>query len=346
MKRRKTRKSARSLLPRGKKERRRLELLGGSAFAVIVGVIVIVFFAASAQRFLIGLPQTAAVITSILVELANGDRAGRALSQLRVNPILVAAAQAKANDMAAKGYFAHVSPDGKDPWYWFKEAGYSFVHAGENLAVDFSDSADVERAWMNSPAHRDNILDPRFTEIGIATAVGTYQGRETVFVVQEFGTPAPSAPVSQQLVVEHVPETPTELATAVVPELPPEPVPEGVGEASVPEPEQVLGSAKVAPEAVALPQESATEVSSLPAPINYAIASPRTSLRYTYIAIGVLLLAALAYTTRFEMKKHHLRHVKAVTLLIVFMGALLLAGNYFIFTEPVIASTGPPTTQN
>ena len=57
------------------------------------------------------------------------------------------------------------------------------------MAVDFSDSADVERAWMNSATHRENLLDPHFTEIGIALAQGTYQGRATTFVVQMFGAP-------------------------------------------------------------------------------------------------------------------------------------------------------------
>lgn len=330
-----------SLLPKGKKELRRVELLGGTAFGVAVCLIVVVFFAANAQRFFLGLPQTAAVITAILVDLANGDRAANSLGRLAVNPKLVAAAQAKANDMARGGYFAHVSPEGKDPWYWFKEAGYSFTHAGENLAVDFSDSVDVEKAWMNSPAHRENILDARYTQIGIATAVGTYQGHETIFVVQEFGTPAAvqvavptqaAEPLEQEIAVQDVPATPTKIATAAAPEPSPEP-----REAPTPEPEQVLGTAKAA-------QISAPAADVAPplttGPVGYALASPRTSLQYAYIAIGIFLLAALAYMTRFEMKKHHLRHVKAAVLLVLLMGAILLAANYFVFSAPTIPSGG------
>jgi len=317
-----------------------MELLGGSAFAMVVGVIVVVFFVAGVGRILFGLPQTAAVITSILVDLANGDRVSNSLSALKVNPVLVAAAQAKANDMAAKGYFAHVSPEGIDPWHWFKEAGYTFSHAGENLAVDFSDSSDVEKAWMNSPSHRENILDAKYTEIGIASAVGVYEGHETIFVVQEFGLPAQAGTPTPQgvphtVVAQTVPTTPTIIATAEAPK----------PEATVPnaEPEQVLGTTNV--EVSTSPPEAVVEASSLPAPMEYVIASPRTTLRYSFLTIGLFLLIALAYTTRFEMKKHHLRHVKAVTLLIVFMGVLFLAGNYFVFTEPVIASTGPSVTQ-
>lgn len=105
------------------------------------------------------------------------------------NDLLSAAAQLKANDMAAKGYFAHVSPDGKTPWYWIDKVGYSYDYAGENLAVNFIDSADVSNAWMASPTHRANILNPVFKEVGTATAVGTYKGRNAIFVVQLFGTP-------------------------------------------------------------------------------------------------------------------------------------------------------------
>ena len=312
-------------------------MLGGSAFAVIVGVIVLVFFAASAQRFLMSLPQTAAVITAVLVELANGDRASNLLSALTVDAKLTAAAQAKANDMAAKSYFAHVSPDGKDPWYWFKEAGYSFAHAGENLAVDFSDSEDVEKAWMNSPAHRENILDGKYTQIGIAIAEGTYQGRKTIFVVQEFGTPL-QAPVPQQIAVEQVPLEPTSVATAEAQRQ--EPVAENTK--PEPQPQRVLGTTQ-GEETSSPPPEIDTQ-SQNAGPIANAMASPRHALQYAYLFLGVFLIIALAYTTRFEMKKHHLRHVKAVTLLVCFMGAILLASNYVVFNPPTVlpseAATG------
>jgi hypothetical protein len=95
----------------------------------------------------------------------------------------------KANDMAEKGYFAHTSPEGKTPWYWFKQAGYDYSYAGENLAVNFFESKDVAEAWMNSPTHRANIVKKDYTEIGIAVATGMYEGRQSVFVAQLFGTP-------------------------------------------------------------------------------------------------------------------------------------------------------------
>lgn len=139
------------------------------------------------------IPSLAAVVASVLVELTNNDRTSSGLGTLAVSPVLTAVAEAKAADMAEKGYFAHVSPEGLTPWHWFKQEGYQFAYAGENLAIDFSESPDVVRAWMQSPTHRANILGTRFTEIGIAVRQGMYQGRPTTFVVQVFGTPAPAA---------------------------------------------------------------------------------------------------------------------------------------------------------
>lgn len=130
-----------------------------------------------------------AIYGSVLVNLVNRDRSLQNLSNLKVNPLLEIAAELKAKDMAEKGYFAHNTPDGKTPWYFIDKAGYKYVYAGENLAVNFVDSDEIHRAWMNSPSHRFNIVNPKYTEIGIATSTGIYKGREAVFVVQMFGAP-------------------------------------------------------------------------------------------------------------------------------------------------------------
>jgi hypothetical protein len=124
-----------------------------------------------------------------LDDLTNENRQEQNLSTLAVNPLLNKVAELKARDMAEKGYFSHVSPDGKKPWYWFKQAGYNYEYAGENLAVDFTDSQDVVAAWMNSPTHRANVLKEQYTEMETGIATGTYKGHETVFVAQAFGRP-------------------------------------------------------------------------------------------------------------------------------------------------------------
>ena len=136
------------------------------------------------------LDSLSAVYASVLVNLTNQNRVLANLSELKVSPVLEKAAQMKANDMATKSYFAHNSPEGLTPWYWFDQAGYRYVFAGENLAVNFEESSDVETAWMNSRGHFLNIMNPKFTEIGIATSTGLYKGRQAIFVVQLFGAPS------------------------------------------------------------------------------------------------------------------------------------------------------------
>ena len=129
------------------------------------------------------------VLSSTLIDLANDSRKEEKLSKLNSNDLLIEAAQLKANDMAEKGYFAHNSPDGSKPWYWLDQAGYQYKNAGENLAVNFTESEDVHNAWLRSPTHRANIFRNNFTEIGIATAEGYYKGQKATFVVQFFGEP-------------------------------------------------------------------------------------------------------------------------------------------------------------
>lgn len=130
----------------------------------------------------------ALVLPNAIVSLTNGERTRAGQAPLSADPALMKAAQAHAEEMAAKGYFAHVSPEGNLPWVWFQQFSYPYQYAGENLAVNFFDSTDVVAAWMNSPTHRDNIVRREFSEIGIGIATGTYEGRVTTFVVQFFGT--------------------------------------------------------------------------------------------------------------------------------------------------------------
>jgi len=177
-------------------------LLRGKAIVTLSILVLLVQVAFVLQRYG-ALPTSrllALVLPDALISQTNGQRITNGnLGTLTTNALLTAAAQQKANDMAAKGYFAHNSPDGHTPWYWMDQVGYKFIYAGENLAVNFTDSSDVTQAWMNSPGHRENILNGHYTEIGIATAQGTYEGNPTTFVVEMFGNPASvaaAAPIS------------------------------------------------------------------------------------------------------------------------------------------------------
>ncbi len=100
----------------------------------------------------------AAILPAFLVTLTNEERVQDKLGSLKVSILLSSAAGEKARDMAARGYFSHVSPEGNPPWYWLDKVGYDYTYAGENLAVNFTDSDQLVKGWLASPAHRDNIL--------------------------------------------------------------------------------------------------------------------------------------------------------------------------------------------
>ncbi|MFA5131844.1 MAG: CAP domain-containing protein [Candidatus Paceibacterota bacterium] len=133
------------------------------------------------------------IAANVLVDMTNDSRIAYNELPLVRNAKLDQAAMLKGNDMVNEGYFAHESPKGVTPWHWFKEVGYTFLYAGENLAVNFTDSKDVQDAWLASPLHRQNILNLKFHEIGLATVEGVYKNNPTIFVVQMFGTPAVAA---------------------------------------------------------------------------------------------------------------------------------------------------------
>jgi len=296
------------------------------------------FFATTIQQFALrAVPdQFAAVISAVLVDLTNIDRQMQNVGGLTINETLVAAAKAKANDMAAKSYFAHVSPEGLDSWHWFKEAGYTFNYAGENLAVDFGDSADVARAWMNSPTHRRNVLDPHFTEIGIATAEGVYQGHPTTFVVQMFGTPSQGKVAAQQPIIEEsTPSVPTEIATASAPE----PAVLVLGETTV-EKETVPAAARAEIEnaPTQLPVV-AREVPRYAPAWGFLASSPKTLLRYTYYVLASLVVISLLIATGIEFKRHHRGKFVVAGGLVFLMIGFFVAADYLVFSEPVIAET-------
>lgn len=140
-------------------------------------------------KFKNALANLGAILPSILILKTNEERSNQNLSELVENETLNQAAQLKAENMAKNSYFSHKDKEGNSPWYYLDLVGYDYAVAGENLAVNFKESLEVHNAWMKSPTHMANIIQPRFTEIGIGTAEGIYKGKEVTFVVQFFGTP-------------------------------------------------------------------------------------------------------------------------------------------------------------
>lgn len=122
-----------------------------------------------------------------IVRITNIKRAETGLGELTLNQTLSSAAYTKGRDMIDRDYWAHVSPDGTQPWKFFSEFGYKYRYAGENLARDFSNASAAVDAWMNSPTHRENMLNPKYKEIGIGVVEGDLAGSDTTIIVQFFG---------------------------------------------------------------------------------------------------------------------------------------------------------------
>lgn len=99
--------------------------------------------------------------------LTNQERKKIDLQPLVVNSKLEASATVKACDISEKLYWNHVSPEGVKPWDLINEQAYCYRVAGENLAKDFNDEADIVSAFMKSPTHRFNVLKEDYKEIGI-----------------------------------------------------------------------------------------------------------------------------------------------------------------------------------
>lgn len=116
-----------------------------------------------------------------MVKMVNQYRT----TPLKVDRNLSRIAQTKANDMVNKDYFSHTTPDGNKFSYFLYQMGYSYNAAGENLAMDYKNNQAVVDAWMNSPGHRDNIINPVYTKTGIGIA---YKGNH-VYIVQLFIQP-------------------------------------------------------------------------------------------------------------------------------------------------------------
>ncbi|MFJ3921861.1 CAP domain-containing protein [Streptomyces sp. NPDC090022] len=105
-----------------------------------------------------------------VVALVNKERAKAGCSALTVNAKLTAAAQGHSQDMAAHSTMSHTGSDGSDPGRRITRAGYTWSTYGENVAYGYSSPEQVMTGWMNSPGHRQNILNCSFKEIGVGLA--------------------------------------------------------------------------------------------------------------------------------------------------------------------------------
>lgn len=102
-----------------------------------------------------------------VVDLTNKEREKAGLKALKADTELSKVARAKSKDMADNGYFDHNSPTYGSPFDMMKSFGISYKTAGENIAQGQKTPEEVVEAWMNSQGHRENILNPDYTNIGV-----------------------------------------------------------------------------------------------------------------------------------------------------------------------------------
>lgn len=105
------------------------------------------------------------------IQLVNAERVKKGLSILQEDVSLSQISYIKAQDMVDNHYFDHISPGYGSPWDMAEGFGYFYKTFGENIAHGYDSSSSVVTAWMNSPGHRANILNSKYTKIGVGIAL-------------------------------------------------------------------------------------------------------------------------------------------------------------------------------
>jgi uncharacterized protein YkwD len=140
-------------------------------------------------------PEQAAYWESEVLRLVNQERSRAGVTALSASARLREQAGTYACEMISARFFAHENPvTGSTLAERAREFGYEYWIVGENLAAGQTNPVKVVTDWMNSPKHRDNVLNPAFVELGIAVRTG---GQYGIYWVQEFGRPAAAGPYEQ-----------------------------------------------------------------------------------------------------------------------------------------------------
>lgn len=139
----------------------------------------------------VSLDQPAGILSIAgLLSATNQHRIRNNLPTLSLNPALTQAANYKLDDMLELQYFNHVSPSGQDLAAIVDSFHYEYLAIGANLALgNFTDNVGLIQAWMDSPGHRANILNPAYTNIGLAVKPGMFEGKPAWLAVQIFAPP-------------------------------------------------------------------------------------------------------------------------------------------------------------
>jgi hypothetical protein len=243
--------------------------------------------------------STSMSISGLLSD-TNTQRSANGVAGLSLNGQLDAAAQAKADDMAARNYWSHYTPEGNPPWIFVNNQGYSYQKIGENLAAGFSDEQSTVNGWMASPPHRENLLDPAFTDVGFGFANNpdytSAGGGPMTIVVAFYGKPQVlSANVTAP---QPTPPAPIPVAQTAPPPTPaPTPPPQPATTATPPVTKAKQPATTLTPKAKIVPAASTSR---------FQLAAPNIAHGWLITKIGILagLTLGLFWISR------HLRALK------------------------------------
>lgn len=130
-----------------------------------------------------------------VIKWTNVQRENYGLPPFEENMNLDISAMAKVEDMFDGQYFAHISSSGLGVSDLAESAGYKFIVIGENLAMgNFENDEALVQAWIDSPGHRENILNANYQEIGVAVVKGVFEDKVTWLAVQHFAMPLSACP--------------------------------------------------------------------------------------------------------------------------------------------------------
>jgi uncharacterized protein YkwD len=276
---------------------------------VLLGFVIFVFvLKVSTSLVFVNFPNNiffADITKSTLVNLLNQSRQSFGLNSLTESQKLDQAAQLKAEDMVKNGYFSHTSPAGTTPWHWFSQAGYNYKYAGENLAIGFYDSKEVYTAWLNSPSHKENMVNPNYTEVGTAV-LGGFGNNNAIVVVQLFGSQKTIKPATTNSIVNNTKTTATNPAVNTAPAT--EPKNEVVNtntqnKETTPSQTETVGE-KVLSSSVTLEADKKNTVNDFYSRfLNFALYSYDTFLQYIIYALLIILSGTFTYILSFNFNK-------------------------------------------
>jgi len=271
-----------------------------------------------------------------LLNDTNAQRSANGVAGLSLNNQLNAAAQANADDMAARDYWSHYTPEGNPPWIWVSNQGYAYQALGQNLATGFSDEQSTINGWMASPPHRENLLNSNFTEVGFGfandpdyTAAG---GGPQTIVVAFYGKPQVlSAQTTAPVAAAPTASTPTTPVASATPASQP------AADQPVTTPADASSSPAAAKQAATTqtPKQNITPSSNtshlqLAAPsASYGPAATKLSVVLAFVIIGLWANRHIRALHKFLVKgeRYALRHP------LTDMGVLMMAALLFILSQ-------------